>query len=153
MLISLRAAAQTNGGKVLCVNPACPVAYRSTDTAKIFVQITTSDGYAKTVWSQPTGQTLTLPKDTTIWTTSLMAYDGFNLIGAAPGTYTVTATVTSSSGSTMSQPVTFTILPPTPACPAPRMISTLQINILGTWIPVPVNTNTVKVLYSDGSTQ
>ncbi len=151
-LLYLGVNAQTNAGAALCVNPECPITFRATDTAKVAVRILTSDGYAKTVWSQPAGQNLVI-KDTMIWVTNLMGYEGFSLIGQQPGNYTATATVTSSTGNVMSVPVTFTILAAIPACPAPRMIAMLQVNFFGTWIPVPVNSNTVKVVYSDGSTQ
>lgn len=149
-LLYLGVNAQVNAGAVLCVNPECPITFRATDTAKVAVRILTSDGYAKTVWSQPVGQGLVI-KDTMIWVTNLMGYEGFSLIGAQPGNYTATATVTSSTGNVMSVPVTFTILPPVPACPPAPTITGLTITLFGMTIPIPPGAGT-HVSLSNGVT-
>jgi len=40
---------------------------------------------------------------------------------------------------------------PCPVCPAPRKVSTLQVNLFGIWLPVPLDA--AKIGYDDGSSQ
>lgn len=149
LLASLSAAAQTNTAKGLCLNPACPITYAYGATDTVFVEINTTDGFPVGYWRQISGPAIALPKDTTIWNTSVQAFDGFYLKNAPAGTYVLQDSVVTRSGSMATQQVTFTVLPPATACPTIPPGS----NRITTWTVVQVGgISRILVTYWDGST-
>lgn len=150
LLFSLGASAQTsNQAKNLCVSPECPISYAYGVTDTVFVQISSSDGTAISYWRQLSGPTITLPKDTAVWVTSLEDYDGFYLKGLPAGPYTLQDSVVTASGSMAKTTVTFTVLPPPAACPT---IPAAASRILS-WTVVQVNgINRIQVTYWDLTT-
>lgn len=118
LLLSLGASAQiSNQAKNLCLSPACPISYAYGATDTVFVEINTTDGVGVDYWRQLSGPAITLPKDTIIWVTNLQGFAGFYLSGLQPGSYTLQDSVVSKTGSIAKTTVTFTVLPPAPACP------------------------------------
>ena len=150
LLCSIGASAQTsNQSKNLCLSPACPISYAYGATDTVFVEINASDGNGLSYWRQLSGPAITLPADTTIWMTSIQAYDGFYLKGVPAGTYTLQDSVVTKSGSMAKTTVTFTVLPPAPACPA----IPLATSRVSSWTVVQIGgVGRIMVTYWDGNT-
>lgn len=150
LLLSFAASAQTSSqAKSLCVSPACPISYAYGVTDTVFVEINASDGNGASYWTQKSGPTIKIPKDTTIWTTSLQAFDGFYLSGLAAGSYVLQDSVVTSSGSMAKALVTFTVLPAPAACPTiPAAVS----RILSWTVIQSGGVGRIQVTYWDGTT-
>lgn len=150
LLLSLGASAQTtNQAKSLCLSPACPISFVYGVTDTVFVEINASDGNGISYWRQLSGPTITLPKDTAIWVTSIEAFDGFYLSGLPAGYYVLQDSVVTKSGSMAKATVTFTVLPPAPSCPTIPLAGSRVLS----WTVIIVNgTGRIQVTYWDGNT-
>lgn len=150
LLLSLGASAQvSNQAKNLCLSPACPISYAYGATDTVFAEISTTDGLGASYWKQLAGPSIVIPKDTTVWMTGVLGFNGFYLTGLQPGAYTLQDSVISKSGSVAKTTVTFTVLPPAPSCPTIPLASSRVLS----WTVIIVNgMGRIQVTYWDGTT-
>ncbi len=137
---------------------ACRV--HSSDSVQVQFILLSGNTVSTITVTQTAGPAAKFAVPTPTWSGNNAAV-AFWLQGLAPGVYTFQAVGKDVAGNTttVTQNVTVVadpvcpVCPTCPAIPTPRTVATLQVNILGTWVPVPVNSSTVKVVFTDGGNQ
>lgn len=74
---------------------------------------------------------------------------------STPGTYVFQLTVTDNKGAIDVAQISVIVnaVPVCPPAPAPRTLTGLNVNVYGTWVPIPITTGSVQATFSDGGNQ
>lgn len=151
-ILCLLVACNVNAQTTFCLAPSCPQTVTTKDTAKIFAQLSTSDGVKGiifTVVSQPVNSpVLNMNILAPVWLTSLEQSQTVGVSNLAAGTYVFRATGTSVNGTVGTALDSLTVIPSIscPPIPTPRTVVGFTLTLVnGVWTP------TYK--FNDGSSQ
>lgn len=154
-LFALTASAQVTQQKSWTLQASCAQLIAVGDSAVIQAILTATDGVSYINWKADS--TVKLPAAVNSYSTSGPPYSSMLstliLKNLPVGKYTFVASGGSSSGVNGSASTTLTVVAKVacPAIPAPRTVTSAQINIGGQWISLPLSA--FKFGLSDGATQ